>query len=67
MEHNKEQVLARKSPPGTAVVARALYLVVPPSGTSGLAANGRIPSWMESDSAGRDAPISVWWEYPPSY
>jgi hypothetical protein len=67
MEHKKELVLARNSPPGTAAVARALYLVPSPSVTSDLAVNGRVPSWMEADSAGQDAPISVWWEYPPTY
>jgi hypothetical protein len=66
MEHKKELDLARNSDLGTAVVARALYLVVPPSVTSDLATNGRVPSWMESDSAGQDAPITVWWDYPPN-
>jgi hypothetical protein len=66
MEHKKELVLARNSDPGTAVVARALYLVAPPSVTSDLATNGRVPLWMESDSAGQDAAITVWWDYPPN-
>ena len=66
MEHKKELVLAINSDPGTAVAARALYLVVPPSVTPDLATNGRVPSWMESDSAAPDAPITVWWEYPPN-
>jgi hypothetical protein len=66
MEYKKELVLAGNSHPGTTVVARALYLVVPPSGTSDLATNGRVPVWMQSDSAGQDALISVWWDYPPN-
>jgi hypothetical protein len=66
MEHEKELVLARNSDRGTAVVARALYLVVSPPVKSDLAPNGRVPSWMESESAERDAPITVWWEYPPN-
>ena len=66
MEHKKELVLARNPEPGTAVVARALYLVVPPPVTPDLATNGKVPSWMESISAGQDTSITVWWEYPPN-
>ena len=28
-------------------------------------ANGRVPAWMAA-AAGMDAPIAVWWDYPPS-
>lgn len=66
MEQKRELVLARDSDPRTGVVARALYLVVPPPVTSDLSTNGRVPSWMKSDSAEQDAPITVWWEYPPN-
>jgi len=65
MEHKKEMVSAGISARGTAMVARTLYLVAPPSVTSASAANGRVPSWMEPNSAEQDAPISVWWDYPP--
>jgi len=66
MEHKKELVLARNTDPGTAVATRALYLVASTSATSDLATNGRVPAWMKSDFAGRDATISVWWEFPPN-
>jgi hypothetical protein len=66
MEHRKEPVSARNPDRETAVVARALYLVVSPPVNSDLATNGRVPSWMKSESAEQDAPITVWWEYPPN-
>jgi hypothetical protein len=25
-----------------------------------------IPLWVEADPTGWDAPISVWWDYPPA-
>ena len=65
MEHEKQMVSAGSSDRGIAMVARTLYLVAPPPVTSASAANGRVPSWMEPDCAGQDAPISVWWDYPP--
>ena len=30
------------------------------------AASGQAPLWVEADPAGREAPISVWWDYPPA-
>jgi len=59
-------VSAGSSDRRAAVVKRTLYLVAPPSVTSDSTANGRMPSWMEPDCAEQNAPISVWWDYPPS-
>jgi hypothetical protein len=28
-------------------------------------ASEQVPAWMAADLVGRDAPISVWWDYPP--
>jgi hypothetical protein len=25
----------------------------------------QVPAWIAADLVGRDAPISVWWDYPP--
>jgi hypothetical protein len=25
----------------------------------------QVPAWIAADLEGRDAPISVWWDYPP--
>ena len=65
MEHEKKMVSVGSSRRETAIVARTLYLVAPPSVTSASTAYGPVPSWMEPDSGGQDAPISVWWDYPP--
>jgi hypothetical protein len=65
MEHEKEMVSTGSSDHGTAMVVRTLYPPAPSCVTSASAANGP-PSWMEPDTDGQDAPISVWWDYPPS-
>jgi hypothetical protein len=45
---------------------RALYPLATRHLTS-VAAVSDLPSWMETNAAGCDALISVWWDYPPSY
>jgi len=58
MECEQEQVEGSSSEHAGAL---ALYI------TSTSLVNGRVPQWMEMDPAGPQAPISVWWDYPPSY
>jgi hypothetical protein len=67
MERNQEVATAGCSERGAAMAAaRTLYPLAPLCLTSGSGPSGRVPSWMEADAAEADAPITVWWDYPPS-
>jgi hypothetical protein len=48
------------------MVARTVYPLAPLYVTSTSTPNGRMPAWMEPGPDGQDAPITVWWDYPPS-
>ena len=50
---------------GTGRPRASLHPVVIRPLSSEAAANEQGPSWIEADPAERDAPISVWWDYPP--
>jgi hypothetical protein len=66
MERNQEAATAGGSERGAALAARALYPLAPLWLTPGSGPSGRVPAWMEADAAEADAPITVWWDYPPS-
>jgi hypothetical protein len=66
MEHEQEAVTAGSSHRGNAVVTRALYPLAPLHTVCESEPYARMPPWMEADPADTDAPISVWWDYPPS-
>ena len=51
---------------GPAKTRRTLHPLVTLCLPPGTAANGQKPSSGEGEAAGRDAPITVWWDYPPS-
>jgi hypothetical protein len=65
MKHDQEVVTARGVGRVPTMVAPTLYpletLHMAPDATT----NGRVPAWMAA-AAGMDAPIAVWWDYPPS-
>jgi hypothetical protein len=62
----EEQVrTAGNSSRGIGMGGRTLYPVVTRPPTSAATAIGQ-PSWSETNTAGSDALISVWWEYYPS-
>lgn len=66
MEHEMEMVATGSADRGTAMVPPTLYPAAVSCVTFASTANGRVPSWMEPDTAGEHASISVWWDYPPS-
>lgn len=55
-----------KSDCDTGVTGRAMHPLVMWSLPSTRSVKGQQRSWTEADPAGRDAPISVWWDHPPS-
>jgi hypothetical protein len=65
MEREKEVAMAGNSGRDAATAGLTVYPLVTQCLTSTAAANGQEPSLIEADPAGRDAPISVWWDHPP--
>lgn len=67
MEHKREVGTTGNSGHGPGMAGRPLYPLSPLRLMSTPGANERKPSWIEADLAGRDALISVWWDYPPAW
>jgi hypothetical protein len=65
MERENEVGAAGNPVHGPGVPGRTLYPLKLLRLTSASAANEQEPSWIDVDLAGSDAPISVWWDYPP--
>src|ERR1700744_1153592 len=62
---NRKRLRLAVLPAENAVVARALYPLTPLHKVSASEPYARMPPWMEADPTDTDAPISVWWDYPP--
>jgi hypothetical protein len=67
MEREREVGMVGHSGHGAGVAGRTLYPLSPLRLISTPAASEREPFWIDADLAGRDAPISVWWDYPPAW
>ena len=65
MKRDQDVITAVSAGCVPAMVAPTLYplatLHMAPDSTT----DGRVPAWMAA-AAGMDAPIAVWWGYPPS-
>jgi hypothetical protein len=66
MEREREVGTAGHSGHGAGVAGRTLYPLPPLRLISTPAENDREPFWIDADLGERDAPISVWWDYPPA-
>jgi hypothetical protein len=65
MKREQEVVTAAGSGSVPAMVAPTLYPLATLHMASDFTTQGRVPAWMAA-AAGMDAPIAVWWDYPPS-
>lgn len=65
MAREEEVVTAGNSDCGPAMVERSPATLMVRRLPS-TAASGQEPPWVEADPVGWDAPISLWWDYPPA-
>ena len=65
MKSENEVGTAGNSRRGAGMAVRILHPMVMRYRPSTAAANRQVPSRIEADAAGRDTPISVWWDHLP--
>jgi hypothetical protein len=65
MKSENEVGTAGNSRRGAGMAVRILHPMVMRYRPSTAAANGQVRSRIEADTAGRDTPISIWWDHLP--
>ena len=62
----EDEVTAGNKDCGPGMARRGLHPRVKECLPSTEGTNAQEPAWFEADCLERDAPISVWWDHPPS-